>query len=318
MKALIFTELKDGAPFKGSLELYTLASSLEFEAYGLIIGKNASELSDACIPGAVKVFAVKGPEILTDDILTDIVHQTAQECGSDAVFFAATTTGKALTPRVAARLGAGSVNDCTKVVCEDDHLVVSRPLYGGTVFENIRIDSPKAVLSIRPGSYEAQEDGAASPIEDLDITVDSSMVKTAVKEVLHEASEDVNLEEAKIIVSGGRGMGSEENFDLIYQLAEVFDAGVGASRPVIESGWINRQHQVGQSGKIVSPDLYIACGISGAVQHLAGMSGSKYIIAINKDEDAPIFDIADLGIVGDVKKVLPILIESAKEFMAGR
>lgn len=318
MKALIFTELKDGAPFKGSLELYTLAASLGFEAYGLTVGKDAAELAGAVIPGAKSVFAVKGSDILTDDILTDIVHQAATSCGCDLVLFAATTTGKALTPRVAARLNAGSVNDCTKVVCEEDHLVISRPVYGGTVFENIRIDSPKAVLSVRPGSYEAAEDGEASPIEDLAITVDCTVIKTAVKEVLQEASEEVNLEEAKIIISGGRGMGSEENFELIYQLAEVFDGAVGASRPVIESGWISRQHQVGQSGKIVSPDLYIACGISGAVQHLAGMSGSKYIIAINKDEEAPIFEIADLGIVGDVKKVLPLLIESAKEFMAGR
>ena len=134
--------------------------------------------------------------------------------------------------------------------------------------------------------------------------------------LLAEAGEAVNLEDAKVIVTGGRGMGSEENYELCEELADVLGGVVGATRPVIENGWISRTHQVGQSGKIVAPDLYIACGVSGATQHVSGMSGSKYIIAINKDEEAPIFSVADLGIVGDVKQVLPILIEEFKKIKA--
>ena len=318
MKALVYIETKDGVPFKGSLELISCAQSLGYEADAVIPLRDSEDPASMAVIGFDKVSSVKIPDTPTDDMIADIMAKEAKDGGYSLVLMAASTLGKAIVPRAAAKLGAACINDCSKIESEDGVLKISRPAYGGTVFQDIQINTPTAVISVRPGSYAAPEDGEAKTPAEKEIAYDPECIRTAVKEIIREASEDINLEEAKVIVSGGRGMGSEEDFAMLYDLAEAFGGAVGASRPVIESGWISRQHQVGQSGKIVNPDLYIACGISGAVQHLAGMSGSKYIIAINKDEDAPIFDVADLGIVGDVKKIIPILIESAKEFMAGR
>jgi electron transfer flavoprotein alpha subunit len=196
------------------------------------------------------------------------------------------------------------------VECADGKLEVTRPVYGGTIREKLTVETPAAVVSIRGGSYEAPAD--VPEIAELQPEADEGLA-AKVLELLKEAGEAVNLEDAKVIVTGGRGMGSEENYKLCEELADVLGGVVGATRPVIENGWISRTHQVGQSGKIVAPDLYIACGVSGATQHVSGMSGSKYIIAINKDEEAPIFQVADLGIVGDVKQVLPIMIEEFRK-----
>ena len=187
-------------------------------------------------------------------------------------------------------------------------MIVTRPVFGGTAHENLKIAAMPAVISIRGGSFPAPE--TIPEIEKLEGTAD---VKTKILDKIEEGGEDVNIEDASVVVSGGRGMGTEEDFQLCAQLADVLGGVVGATRPVIESGWISRTHQVGQSGKIVTPDLYIAAGISGATQHLSGMTGSKYIIAINKDEDAAIFSVADIGIVGDAKAILPLMIEEVKK-----
>ena len=168
------------------------------------------------------------------------------------------------------------------------------------------------IATVRSGSFAKNLDESRSgEVADEDVTAGD--VRTKVVETVKEIAESVNLEEAQVIVSGGRGMGSKDNFALVEQLAEVLGGVVGATRPAIEEGWVSRAHQVGQSGKIVAPKLYIACGISGATQHVSGMIGSGYIVAINKDEDASIFDVADVGIVGDVTKVLPVMIEEMKK-----
>ena len=301
MKALIFIETKEGAPIGASLELVTAAKALGAEA------------------DLVKVAEKEG--VLKEDAVVGAVAKKAAE-GYDVVLLAATPLGKLTTARIAARLGAGSVNDAIAVACEDGKLKVTRPIYGGTIRgpiyggtirEELCVDAPAAVISIRGGSYEAPE--SVPEIAELAPEAEEGLV-ARVLELLAEAGEAVNLEDAKVIVTGGRGMGSEENYKLCEELADVLGGVVGATRPVIENGWISRTHQVGQSGKIVAPDLYIACGVSGATQHVSGMSGSKYIIAINKDEEAPIFSVADLGIVGDVKQVLPILIEEFKKIKA--
>ena len=288
MKALIFVEKKDGSPVGASLELFSAAQAL---------GAEAAAISVAPAEGA-----------LMEDVITDAVAKKAQECGADLVLLAATPIGKLVCARIAARIGAGSVNDAIALACEDGKLQVTRPVYGGTIQETLQVETKAAVVSVRGASYPAPETVPA--IEE--ISSDAEL-RAKVVELIAEAGEAVNLEDAKVIVTGGRGIGSEENLGLCKELAEVLGGAVGGTRPVIENGWLPRVQQVGQSGKIVAPELYIACGVSGATQHISGMSGSKYIIAINKDEEAPIFSIADLGIVGDVKKILPLMIEEFRK-----
>ncbi|MBO6271126.1 MAG: electron transfer flavoprotein subunit alpha/FixB family protein [Clostridium sp.] len=288
MKALIFVEKKDGSPVGASLELFSAAQALGAEAV------------------AVAVAPAEGG--LLEDAITDAVAKKAEECGADLVLLAATPIGKLVCARIAARIGAGSVNDAIALACEDGKLQVTRPVYGGTIQETLQVETKAAVVSVRGASYPAPETVPA--IEE--ISSDAEL-RAKVVELIAEAGEAVNLEDAKVIVTGGRGIGSEENLGLCKELAEVLGGAVGGTRPVIENGWLPRVQQVGQSGKIVAPELYIACGVSGATQHISGMSGSKYIIAINKDEEAPIFSIADLGIVGDVKKILPLMIEEFRK-----
>lgn len=316
MKILIYIEIKDKAPLGGSLELISAVRSIGAESEALIIGsdtKAAAELTAEC--GASRVMTVDMSEPLTEEALCSAVSEVFRRGDYSAVFASATTLGKTIIPIIATEIGGGAVTDVTSIDYSDGSFLFTRPAYGGTVFEKRRVVSGPAAASIRGGSFPKPEPGEAkvSP-EEISLDIAANSFKTRITQIIEEASEEVNLEEARIIVSGGRGMGSEENFKLIYELAEAFGGVVGASRPVIENGWISRQHQVGQSGKIVSPDLYVAVGISGAVQHLSGMSGSKYIIAVNKDEDAPIFGVADAGIVGDALKILPLFIEAVKKY----
>ena len=290
MKALIFLETKDGAPVGASLECWSAARALGAEI---------------C---AVTVAACEG--VPDEEAVVEALSQKASADGFDVVLLSATTLGKMAAPRIAARLEAGSVNDALHVEVKEGKLAVIRPAFGGTVQEEIRVETEKAVITLRGGSYAAPEEEVAS--EEIPVPC-AENIRVRVKEVIAEAGEAVNLEDAKVIVTGGRGMGTAEDFRLCEELAEVLGGVVGATRPAIESGWAGRTHQVGQSGKIVTPDLYIACGVSGATQHISGMTGSKYIIAINTAEDAPIFSVADVGIVGDVKQILPLLIEEFRK-----
>ena len=288
MKTLIFVEMKEGSPIGASLELFSAAAALGAEA------------------DAVCVKEVEGG--LYEDAVTDAVAKKAAEGGYGLVLLAATPIGKLVTARIAARIGAGSVNDAIALKEEGGKLQVTRPVYGGTIQETLQIEADAAVVSVRGGSYAAPE-----TVPEIEALTSDAELRAKVVEIIAEAGETVNLEDAKVIVTGGRGIGSEENLGMCKELAEVLGGAVGGTRPVIENGWLPRMQQVGQSGKIVSPDLYIACGVSGATQHLSGMTGSKYIIAINKDEEAPIFSVADVGIVGDVKKILPLMIEEFKK-----
>ncbi|HAE44731.1 MAG TPA: electron transfer flavoprotein subunit alpha/FixB family protein [Lachnospiraceae bacterium] len=291
MKALVYIETKDGSPIGASLELLSAAKEIGAEA------------------DAVCVASKEG--VPDEDVVCEAIAKKAAEGGYGLVLVSATTLGKIVAPRIATRIGGGSVNDAISIAEDGGKITVVRPVYGGTAQEKMEVTAPVAVISIRGGSYPAPE--AAPEITEIAAADGAESLMAKIVEVIAEAGEAVNLEDAKVIVSGGRGMGSEEDFQLCAQLAEVLGGVVGATRPAIESGWINRTHQVGQSGKIVAPDLYIACGISGATQHISGMSASKYIIAINKDEDAPIFSVADIGIVADVKQVLPLMIDEFKK-----
>ena len=224
-------------------------------------------------------------------------------------------------PRLSCRLGTGLTADCTDLSVEEEtgNIIWTRPAFGGNLMANILCPGTRPQMgTVRPGVFKKGQKDPEHHAEVIreHIVPDPARVRTALLERIKEVAEAVNLEEAEVIVSGGRGLGKAENFKLIQELADVLGGVVGASRAAVDAGWIPHAHQVGQTGKTVAPKLYIACGISGAIQHLAGMSGSDTIIAINKDADAPIFEAADYGIVGDLFEVIPALIQAIKESRA--
>lgn len=306
MDILVYIEVKEDQLVQGSLEALTPAKELG-NAIAVVVGDAEAAAKAAAYAPVVCVKA--DPQ--NPDALVGAIEAVAKAKNAGAVAFAGTQLGKDLAPRLAARLGTGCVTDVTGMELVDGALVLTRPAFGGTVIEKLKNNGPVQICTIRSGSWTKPEAGAPAAVEECDPgTID---VKVKVVEAAKEITEAVNLEGADIIVSGGRGMGSAEDFKLVEELAKVLGATVGASRPAIEEGWISRAHQIGQSGKIVSPKLYIACGISGAMQHISGALGSKYIVAINKDPDASIFGVADLGIIGDAKVIIPLLIEEIKK-----
>ena len=235
--------------------------------------------------------------------------------GAAAVIFAATATGKDLAPRVAAKLGVGYAAEITACTVDGDHLVATRPVYAGKAIQKIKITGSPAVLSVRPNTVPVAESPKAGAMEA--ISVPDFEARVTVTEVKAPADAALDVAEASVVVSGGRGLKEPENFKLIEDLAAALgDAAVGSSRAVVDAGWRDHASQVGQTGKTVSPNLYIAVGISGAIQHLAGMRTAKTIVAINKDPDAPIFKVADYGIVGDLFEVMPVLTEEIRKAKA--
>ncbi len=219
--------------------------------------------------------------------------------------------GRDLAPRVAAGLGVGAIPDAVALTLSGDSFSVRRPVYSSKAFaEADTAGKTPQVISLRPNVFAAEETGGSAEVVPIDGLALS--IRAVVKALVVVAGEELDVAEADIIVSGGRGIKGPENFALIRELADALDGAVGASRAAVDAGWIDHSHQVGQTGKVVSPSLYIACGISGAIQHLAGMSSSKVIVAINKDPDAPIFKIADYGVVGDLFDVIPPMVEAIK------
>lgn len=232
-----------------------------------------------------------------------------------AIVFAATAQGRDLAPRVAARLGVGCATDVTVCGVEDGRVVVTRPIYAGKALQRVRLVGKVAVLSIRPNTFPAVAAARAGAVEA--VTVPAFTERVTVREIKAPAEATLDVTEASIVVSGGRGLKDPANFKLVEELAAAFGgAAVGASRAVVDAGWREHGAQVGQTGKTVSPSLYVAVGISGAIQHLAGMRTSKVIVAINKDKDAPIFKVADYGIVGDLFEVVPRLTEEVRKLRA--
>lgn len=316
MKVLTYIETKNGMPSGAALELLTAAKQAGADAAAVLAGASDDAAASAA-DYASEVFVLDGAVLdpngtPTADYLTSALAQLTDETGADGVLFSATPFGRIAAARLAARLDGGCVTDVVALNTENGALTFTRPSYGGTILEQQTVVAKKVVATIRGGSFDAPESGANGTVTHKAIAVADADLKAKITDFIAEAGEVVNLEDADVIVSGGRGMGSEEGFQLVSDLAEALGGVVGATRPAIESGWIGRTHQVGQSGKIVAPKLYIACGISGAMQHASGMMDSGYIVAINKDEDAPIFQIADVGIVGDVHKIIPLMIEAIK------
>ncbi|CUU48536.1 electron transfer flavoprotein subunit alpha/FixB family protein [Clostridium beijerinckii] len=311
MKALLFIETDGEKALGGSIELISAAKALDAEGTALVVGNKA-------IADTIAAFGI--PVIFTDtatdcDTMTEVLSETVKEQDPDIVLLANTTLAKDVAPRIAGRMNLGCVSDVIGMNKTDNKVIYTRPAYGGTILEHIEVEGT-AVVTIRNGSFPKPEATSNADVTEKKIEISADAVKAKIIDTVKEISESVNLEEAEVIVSGGRGMGSAENFKLVEELARVLGGVVGATRPAIEDGWISRAHQVGQSGKIVAPKLYIACGISGATQHTSGMTGSNYIVAINKDEEAPIFEVANVAIVGNVNEILPIMIEEMKKAKA--
>ena len=302
-------EVQDGAVLGGSLEAITAAKAIG-DVTAVVIGS-----ADAAAAAAAYAPVLSADAAVTcDDEILYILEQAVQAQGADAVFFSATKQGKDLAPRLAARLGSGCVTDVIDIKDEDGSVKYIRPAFGGSIWEELEFAAGKVhVLSTRGGSFAKPEAGEAAAAEEFAVEIPAEAVKAKFIEKTVEITEAVNLEGADIVVTGGRGCGSAEVFGLVEELAGVLGGVVGATRPVIDEGWVSRAHQVGQSGKNVAPKLYIACGVSGSMQHVSGMSGSDYIVSINKDEDAPIFSISDVGIVGRCEEILPLLIEEFKK-----
>jgi len=323
----VFIETDDnGAAKNVGLELLCPGRELADKQGGKLVGVVIGNKVDAAIAaageyGADEVIVVEGEEFAhyTTDAYTKAVCTLVEKYGPTTILIGATNNGRDLGPRVACRLKTGLTADCTALDVDEEsgNMAWTRPAFGGNLMATILCPDHRPQLgTVRPGVFKKAEPVAGRTAEVVreDIHVAAEEIRTQLLEVIAEAvGEAVDLEGAEIIVSGGRGVGSAEGFAPVRELAEVLGATVGASRAAVDAGWISHAHQVGQTGKTVGPKVYIACGISGAIQHLAGMSSSGCIIAINKDPDAPIFNVADYGVVGDLNVVLPILTAKIKK-----
>lgn len=317
---LTFIEQQQKKIRRSSLETLSeakkIAKSLGTKCYAVIIGSGIKRLADQVkIFGPDKIYLADSEklDLYSTDSYGNCLDKIIKSSEADYIFFAASSMGRDLAPRVAASLKTTVLTDGIELAVNSGSVLVKRPIYAGKAYMTVKSKKLPAVISLRPNVFKAVEQPSSPEIEELQVEIDESNLKAKVKEVVATTKGKIELTEASVIVSGGRGLKGPENFGLRDQLAEVLGAAVGASRAVVDAGWRPYTEQVGQTGKTVSPNLYIALGISGAIQHIAGMGSSKVIVAINKDPDAPIFKIATYGIVGDVFEVVPALCEELKK-----
>ncbi|UCF74083.1 MAG: electron transfer flavoprotein subunit alpha/FixB family protein, partial [Deltaproteobacteria bacterium] len=306
----IVTEHREGELRKISFELVSegrrLADKMGQSVTAILLGSHIKEKTEMLGKyGADKVIVADDDRLATytTDAYVSVIAQLAQASEPAIILLGASVQGKDLSGRLAARLGVGMAQDCVAFSLENGNLVAKRPIYAGKAYATVTFqDSSPQIATARPNVFALNDpdDSRAVDLIDADFSLDDSQMKTKVVKSIQEAGGKVDLTEAETIVSGGRGMKGPENYKLLEELADLMGATVGASRSAVDAGWRPHSDQVGQTGKVVSPNLYIACGISGAIQHLAGMRTSKYIVAINKDPDAPIFQKADYGVVGDL------------------
>jgi electron transfer flavoprotein alpha subunit len=306
MVALVIAE-HDNASLKGStLHTVTAAAQCGGDVHVLVAGSNAGAAAEAAaqIAGVSKVI-VADAAYFADGLAENIAEQVlALAAGYSHILAPATAYGKNILPRVAARLDTPQVSEILKVLSPD---TFERPIYAGNAIETVQAPEGKKVITVRTTAFAAAAEGGSAEIEKVTAPADTGLSKFAGESL--SKSDRPELTSARIVISGGRGLGSAENFKLLDSIADKLHAAVGASRAAVDAGFVPNDYQVGQTGKAVAPDLYIAVGISGAIQHLAGMKDSKRIVAINKDEEAPIFQVADYGLVGDLFKILPELDE---------
>lgn len=321
---MAIAEQRDGELRKISYEMVSegrrLADALGQEVTAVLLGSNIKEKAAVLGHyGADKVMVADDPKLepYTTDAYTTVLAELIKANDPAIVIMGASVQGKDLAARLAARLEVGMAQDCTAFTIEDGNLVAVRPIYAGKAYAKVSYAGSPQMATARPNVMALNEADTSKSAEIVDVAVslDDSTLKTKVVEVVRDESGKIDLTEADRIVSGGRGMKGPEGFKVLEDLAEVLGASVGASRSAVDAGWREHTDQVGQTGKVVSPNLYIACGISGAIQHLAGMSTSKVIVAINKDPDAPIFQKSDYGVVDDLFNVVPALTEEVKKFV---
>jgi electron transfer flavoprotein alpha subunit len=322
MSVLIYTENWDGKFKKSTFELLSygsrVAEMLNTSATALSIGDvDIVELQKLGKYGVNKIISVRGNElnILDNQVYARTIADFSGKEGATVVVLSNNNSGKALAPRLAVRLKAGLGAGVSKLPLTTTPFVVHKRAYSGNAFAHLTIRTEIRVLTLAQNSFELIEKDAGATIENVTFQVDNSLVKTQVKEVQKQAGK-ILLTDADVVVSGGRGMKSPDNWGPLVELADLLGAATACSRPVSDEGWRGHEEHTGQTGKIIAPNLYVAIGISGATQHLAGVSSSKYIVAVNTDKDAPIFEAAQYGIVGDAQKVLPRLVEAVKEMKA--
>ena len=320
----VFAEQRNGELQKVSLEILgegrRLADELGVNLTAVLLGNNVACLADILGEhGADEVLVAEHEELenYTTDAYTKVICDLANERKPGILFIGATFVGRDLGPRVAARLSTGLTADCTSLEVDvtNGDLLATRPAFGGNLMATIACPNHRPQMAtVRPGVFsKITEKKENFNVENVTVNLDASDIRTTVLEVVKANKDIVDIGEAKVIVAGGRGVGSKENFAMLQELATTLGGVVGASRGAVDKGWIERDYQVGQTGKTVRPTIYVACGISGAIQHVAGMQESDMIIAINKDEAAPIMKVADYAIVGDINKVIPEMISKLKE-----
>ncbi len=316
MKILTIAEQKNNVLSNISFESIAAAKSLGGDICSALLGSDTSGMSTAMAAKGTKVFAFTHPDLkyFQDEAHAKIIKGLIDREKPDVVIGSATFYGKALIARLAAMCGGGMASDCTGLSLESDMVTALRPSYGGNVFFTVQSnDAAPFFLTLRPKVVaEAGDESGGEVVEE---TIDESLLscKAKVTDHVSESGGKVSLTEADIVVAGGRGIRAAENFKLIEEMAESVGAAVGASRAIVDAGWVQYSHQIGQTGKTVNPKLYIAIGVSGAIQHLVGMRSSKIIVAINRDKDAPVFNIATYGIVGDLFEIAPALTKKFKE-----
>lgn len=314
-KVLVIADIKQGLLKGSTAELLSKAKAIGAETAVAAIGSNLTPL----VPDLAK--AGSDTQYIADDPSLDLfsagpyaacVVDAANQFGADLIWFGFSESGKAVAPRVAAQLDAACATEIVDVTIDGEQVEVTRPAIANKVIQRVRVNAPKLVAVVRAGAFEATEaiTGSENVVR---LSIPPTDLKAVVKQLLSEASGEIDLADADIVISVGRGAKDQTGVDLVRELADDLKAGFGSSRAMVDGGFMAHNKQVGQTGKIVAPTLYMAIGISGAIQHLAGMNGSKVILAVNKDPEAPIFNVADYGIVGDLFEVVPILRQEIKK-----
>ncbi|KML34396.1 electron transfer flavoprotein subunit alpha/FixB family protein [Rossellomorea marisflavi] len=317
-KVVVLGEVRDGSLRNVSFEAIAAAKTVAEggEVVGVLVGQSVGSLGQELVHyGADRVITVEDEKLAqyTPDGYSQALMAVIEQESPEGIIFGHTALGKDLSPKLAGKLKTGLVSDATDLELAGGNLVFTRPIYSGKAFEKKIVTDGVIFATIRPNNIEplAKDESRTGDVASLSVEIKD--LRTIIKDVVRKASEGVDLSEAKVIIAGGRGVKSEDGFNPLKELADVLGGAVGASRGACDADYCDYSLQIGQTGKVVTPDLYIACGISGAIQHLAGMSNSKVIVAINKDPEANIFNVADYGIVGDLFEVVPLLTEEFKK-----
>ncbi len=314
-KILVIADIKQGVLKGSTTELLSKAKAIGAETAVVAIGSNIESLApDLANAGSDTQYIADDPslELFSAGPYASCVVDAAKQFGANLIWFGFSESGKAAAPRVAAQLNAACASEITDVTLEGEQIEVIRPAIAGKVIQRVKVNTEQLVAVVRAGAFEATE-GITGTENVVKLSAPTADLKAVIKEIIAEAGDDIDLADADIVVSIGRGAKDQAGVDLVKELANDLKAGFGSSRAMVDGGFMAHNKQVGQTGKIVAPSLYMAFGISGAIQHLAGMNGSKVILAVNKDPEAPIFNVADYGIVGDLFEVVPILREEIKK-----